>query len=184
VALKTIETERLTLRAVEPDLDLDAFAPFMADPEVVRFIGGTTLTRDETADRLAAYRARFEQDGFGIFALVRRDDGVIVGRCGLLVWQLPEWTITTEAEASGAAELELGWALGRPYWSNGYATEAAAAVRDWTFGELGRKRLISLIAEENAASAAVAGRLGMTVEGTVPLHGLIVAVWSLAAPRG
>jgi RimJ/RimL family protein N-acetyltransferase len=180
VPLTSLETERLTLRPVEPDVDLDAFATFMADPEVVRFIGGATLTRDETAERLAAYRARFERDGFGIFALVRRDDGVIVGRCGLLVWQLPEWAITTEAEAAGPTELELGWTLGRPYWGNGYATEAARAVRDWTFDGLGRMRLISLIADENTASAAVASRLGMAVEGTAHLHAVTVSIWSLA----
>jgi RimJ/RimL family protein N-acetyltransferase len=179
MALPTIVTSRLTLRPVEPG-DLDAFAEYMADPEVVRFISDRTLTRDETVERMAAWRVRFERDGFGQFALERREDALVVGRCGLLVWQLPEWTITTMSEASGPRELELGWMLGRAHWGHGYATEAATAVRDFTLQTLGRSRLISLIAVANTRSASVARRLGMTVEGLTRMHDLDVEIWSLA----
>jgi RimJ/RimL family protein N-acetyltransferase len=176
-----LETERLSMRPVEA-ADADAFAPYLADPEVVRFIGGQTLSRPEVDDRVALWRRRFDLDGFGHFALVRRADGVVVGRCGLLVWQLPGWEVTTRSEAVEPYELELGWMLGREHWGRGYATEAARAVVELTFGPLGRTRLISLIAEENVASAAVARRLGMAVEGEARLHDLRVEIWSLAAP--
>ena len=179
--LVRLETERLMLRPVEPS-DLDAFATYLADPEVVRFIGGETLSREGTTERMAVWRGRFERDGFGQFALERREDGLVVGRCGLLVWQLPEWTITTESEAKDPYELELGWMLGREHWGHGYATEAARAVRAYTFGALGRRRLISLIAVENRGSAAVAARIGMTVEGSIRMHDLDCEIWSVAAP--
>ncbi len=175
-----LETDRLTLRAFEP-ADADAFAPFLADPEVVRFLGGATMTPPEVAERVAAWRRRFDLDGFGHFALVRREDGRIVGRCGLLVWQLPGWTATTRVEASEPYEVEIGWTLGREYWGRGYATEAALAVREHAFGELGLRRLISLIAEENVASAAVAGRLGMVAGGEAHVQGMRVRIWSLGA---
>jgi RimJ/RimL family protein N-acetyltransferase len=175
----TLETERLLLRPIDESA-LDGFAPFMADPEVVRFIGGQTFERDEVEFRLGVMRKRFERDGFGQFLVVRRDDGEVLGRCGFLVWNVPEWTITTRADAVGDYEIELGWMLGRQFWGHGYATEAALALRDYAFGDLGLERLISLIAVENVASAAVAGRLAMGIEGQTSLHGMRVNIWSLA----
>jgi RimJ/RimL family protein N-acetyltransferase len=179
VAPESLETARLTLRPCEPG-DLDAFASMMGDPEVVRFLGGRTLDRAETAERLKLWRERFDRDGFGAFAVVRREDRAIVGRCGLLVWELPDWTTTTAAEAVGPYEVEVGWVLGRPYWGSGYATEAAHAVVDFARSTLRRKRLISLIDPANDASAAVARRLGMTVEGSAKVPGGAVDVWALA----
>jgi RimJ/RimL family protein N-acetyltransferase len=178
--LPVLETQRLILRPIDESV-LDAFAPFMADPEVVQFIGGQTFDRDEVERRLVAMSERFEADGFGQFALTRRNDGRVVGRCGLLVWNIPAWTITTRAAAEGQCEIELGWMLGREFWGNGYATEAARAVMEFSFGELGLGRLISLIAQANVASAAVAKRLGMTVEGETRIHDLRVDIWSTAS---
>ena len=172
-----LETERLLLRPIEP-ADVDAFAPYMADPEIVRFIGGEMLSRDQVVKRLALWRRRFDTDGFGPLALVRREDGCVVGRCSLLVWQVPEWETTTAAEATGPWELELGWILGREHWGRGYATEAGRAVAGFAFEQLERDRLISLIAEKNTRSAAVAQRLGMTVEGETWLHDMRVLIWS------
>ena len=62
---------------------------------------------------------------------------------------------------------ELTWALAYEHWGKGYATEAAAAVRDW----FGRAGLISLIAPDNARSQRVAERLGATTGETVELPG-------------
>jgi ribosomal-protein-alanine N-acetyltransferase len=177
-----LETERLLLSPIDEGA-LDAFEVFMADPEVVRFIGGQTFDRAEVEVRLAAMRGRFEQDGFGQFVLVRREDGRVLGRCGFLVWNIPEWTITTRADAVGDYEIEVGWMLGREFWGNGYATEAAVAVRDYAFSALELERLISLIAAENVASAAVAKRLGMEIEGETRLHDMQVHIWSLARER-
>jgi RimJ/RimL family protein N-acetyltransferase len=174
-----LETERLILKPID-ETSLDAFEVFMADPEVMRFIGGETLERDEVEIRLGLMRERFERDGFGHFVLTRKDDGRIVGRAGLLVWNVPEWTITTRAEAQGEYEIEMGWTLGREFWGNGYATEAARAIQEFAFGELGLDRLISLIAPANVASAAVATRLGMEVEGEAELPKVTVQIWSLA----
>ncbi|HWB23066.1 MAG TPA: GNAT family N-acetyltransferase [Gaiellaceae bacterium] len=177
-----LETERLTLTPID-ESSLDAFAVFMADPEVMRFIGGETLDRNEVEIRLGMMRERFERDGFGHFVLTRKADGRIVGRAGLLVWTVPEWTITTRAEAQGDYEIELGWTLGREFWGHGYATEAARAIQEFAFGELGLDRLISLIDPENVASVAVARRLGMEIEGAVELPKATVQVWATRPVR-
>jgi RimJ/RimL family protein N-acetyltransferase len=159
-----LATARLRLRPLEPE-DLDALAPFYADPEVMRYIGtGATMNRDEAARSLERMIGNFETDGFGQLAVVREEDGVLVGRCGLLVWQLDDWTPTSASAATGPTELEVGYMLGRPFWGRGYATEAAAAVRDFALGDLVAERLIALIRPGNVASERVAEKLGMRYE--------------------
>ena len=92
----------------------------------------------------------WEVDGFGQFALERKEDGAVVGRCGFLVWDAETLTPTTETEAARPTELEVGYALASPYWGNGYATEAATAVRDQALGSMDRERLIAFIRPGNA----------------------------------
>jgi RimJ/RimL family protein N-acetyltransferase len=67
--------------------------------------------------------------------------------------------------------VEIGYRLRRSSWGNGYATEAARAVRDYAFTVRGRKRLIALIDPSNAASLRVAEKIGMHYEKDVLLKG-------------
>jgi RimJ/RimL family protein N-acetyltransferase len=168
-----LETDRLILRPPRQS-DLDSFAPFHTDPEVMEFIGGVA-SRDETVVRLDLMIERWRADGFGDCVIERRQDGVVVGRCGLLVWDPVGWLPGTRAEFGVRWELELGWMLGRPYWGNGYAIEAAAAIRALALAELRPQRLISLIHAENARSLAVAARLGTHVEGEALVRGQVAA---------
>jgi RimJ/RimL family protein N-acetyltransferase len=151
-------TERLRLRPPREN-DLDAYARFYADPEVMRFIGGKPRTRAESNEALRSMVQRYEIDGFGMLTVERLDDGVVVGRAGLNVWDARAWRFGTRAELGEHAEIELAWTLGREHWGRGYATEAARAVRDWTFDELRLKHLISLVHPENTASIRVVERL-------------------------
>jgi RimJ/RimL family protein N-acetyltransferase len=165
-----LETERLLLRAPVQD-DAEALAPMYADPDVMRYVGdGRPLTRAETERSVRRMIQRWEADGFGLFTTVRRDDDEVIGRVGLLVWNADTWEPTTRAEASnGRTEVEVGYTLGRDYWGQGYATEAAAAVRDYALRELGADRLIALIIHGNTASENVARKLGLAYERDVKL---------------
>jgi ribosomal-protein-alanine N-acetyltransferase len=96
-------------------------------------------------------------------------DGRWLGRTGILVWDSRTWTHTTFAEAGEDAQPELGWALAREHWGMGYATEAAGAVREWAYDDLGVGRLISLIAPANVRSQRLAERLGCAPGETVRL---------------
>jgi RimJ/RimL family protein N-acetyltransferase len=69
--------------------------------------------------------------------------------------------------------------LGRDWWGRGYATEAANAAMDWGFATTGFDRLISLIDPANAASIAVAERLGETLDGETDLLGHRVLVYAI-----
>jgi RimJ/RimL family protein N-acetyltransferase len=164
-----LETERLVLRPLALD-DLDAIASFYADPEVMRYIGaGEPVGREDAKASLAWMIRTFDLDGFGQLAVTRKEDHTLVGRCGLLVWQTDGWVSTSLAEAKGETEFEVGYTLGRPYWGEGYATEAATAVRDHALNELGAVRLIALIRPGNVASERVAEKLGMRFERQVEL---------------
>jgi RimJ/RimL family protein N-acetyltransferase len=165
-----LETDRLLLRAPVPE-DADALAPMYADPEVMRYVGdGRTLTRGETERSVRRMIERWEADGFGLFTTVRKKDEVVIGRVGLLVWNTETWKPTTRAAApNGPTEVEVGYTLGRAYWGQGFATEAAGAVRDFALDELGADRLIALIIQGNMASENVARKLGLQHERNIML---------------
>jgi RimJ/RimL family protein N-acetyltransferase len=174
-----LETERLLLRPLSLD-DLDVFASFYSDPEVMRYLGaGRTLSREETEQSLKRMLHGLEADGFGQLAVEQKEDGALVGRCGFLVWDAETLTPTTEAEATGLTELEVGYALGRPYWGRGYATEAASAMRDQALGPMGRERLIAFIRPDNVRSRRVAEKLGMRHERDVQLMDLPAQLFAL-----
>jgi RimJ/RimL family protein N-acetyltransferase len=151
--------------------DAEVLAPMYADPEVMRYVGdGRPLTRAETERSVKRMIQRWEADGFGLFTTVRQEDGAVIGRVGLLVWNADTWEPTTRAESeNGRTEVEVGYTLGRDYWGQGYATEAAGAVRDYALRELGADRLIALIIHGNTASENVARKLGLRYERDVML---------------
>jgi len=160
---KTLETERLVLRPPVPE-DAEPLAPMYSDPEVMRYLGdGRTLTPEETERSVQRMIEGWKADGFGLYTTVRKEDDLVIGRVGLILWDPKTWQ-TTRADAEGPKELEVGYTIGRPYWGNGYATEAAGAARDFALGELGARRLIAMIIHGNDASENVARKLGFEYE--------------------
>jgi RimJ/RimL family protein N-acetyltransferase len=141
----------------------------LGNPEVMRFLGGETVPAEDVPAAVQKWIDRWELNGVGPFVLERRNDGTFVGRAGILVWDTRTWTQGSFAAAGQHAQPEIGWALARAHWGNGYATEAALAVRDWARRERGFDRLISLIAPDNVASQRVAERLGAQPTETVDL---------------
>jgi RimJ/RimL family protein N-acetyltransferase len=163
-----IETARLLLRPLSAG-DLDALVLVYADPEVMRYIGpGVPLQPDE-ARRLLERRIRdYDRQGYGVLAVVERDSGAVIGRCGLIHWEI-----------DGRDELEVGYILARSAWGRGYATEAATAVRDFALARLARRRLIALIRDGNAASMRVAEKLGMVHERDIDFHAATTHLYAL-----
>ena len=163
-----IETPRLLLRPIEA-ADFDAFTAIYADPEVTRFIGqGSALTPEAVADLLERRMKDYERQGYGVLAVVEKATGRLIGRCGLVHWEI-----------DGRDELEVGYIFARSAWGRGYATEAARAVRGLALGPLRRRRLISLIRYGNEASVRVAEKLGMTHERDVDFQGQVARLFSL-----
>ncbi|MCA8942817.1 MAG: GNAT family N-acetyltransferase [Planctomycetes bacterium] len=161
-----LETERLILRALRQD-DLDAYASFVADPEVTRFLGdGRTLDRAQSWRQIAMFLGHWELRGFGMWGVELRSTGEFVGRVGL-------------HEPEGWPGTEVGWLIGPPHQGNGYATESGRAAIEFAWRELGRSHLLSLIRPENVASIRVAERLGARFDRRIEMGGLPVAVFRL-----
>ena len=164
-----IETPRLLLRKPVYEDGLAA-VDLYGDPVAMEFLGGVhPRVAADPGFVVGAWLKRWEDNDCGPFSIVRRIDGRWLGRVGILVWDARTWTHTTFAEAGDDAQPELGWALARAHWGQGYATEAATAVREWAYDERGIGRLISLIAPANVRSQRLAERLGCTLGETVEL---------------
>lgn len=148
-----LQTERLVLRDKRAS-DLDFIASLFADPQVMRFIGdGRTYARDEMEARfvrvLEIERTLGHERWNAFKILERKEDGAPIGQAGML-----------RCEIDGVPEVEIGWWLAPPAWGRGYATEAALALRDFAFAELGLEQLSIVLLPENERSAAVARRIG------------------------
>lgn len=173
-----LETERLVLRKPEPG-DVDAYAEIWSDPEVVRFLGGRTLSREEAESGIGRMLGQWDRHGVGLFSVIRKEDERLIGRVGYLLWDPERWANAMHEELEEPLELEIGWVVASAFWNKGYATEAAIACRDNAFGPLGRDRVISLIAAENVASIRVAEKIGERYERDVEISVGPVGVYSL-----
>jgi RimJ/RimL family protein N-acetyltransferase len=180
-----LETERLLLRVPE-ERDVDGYLEIYSDPEVMRFLGGGTSRREDVVAIVERMRRHWERHEVGLFSVVRTDDERLLGRVGFLLWHPVRWVNAMREDLDGELELEIGWTLGSEHWSRGYATEAAAACRDLALGELGWKRIVSLIARDNAASIRVAEKIGETYERDVERPDLdyLIGLWSLGGRVG
>jgi [ribosomal protein S5]-alanine N-acetyltransferase len=148
--LPLLESSRLTLREFEAD-DLDALAGVLSDPETMRFYPAP-LDRTEVAEWIERNRRRYEKDGVGLWAMVLKSSGELIGDCGLVRQFVDE-----------GEEVEIGYHVRKDLWRQGLATEASRACRDYGFARLPVERLISLIRRENAPSRRVAEKHGMAV---------------------
>jgi ribosomal-protein-alanine N-acetyltransferase len=151
--LPTIGTERLELRALSESDVPDLFAVF-SDPNVMKYRDGLLMT---TAADAAAYLAQIDQ-GFRSrelfeWGISNRTTGAIVGTCTLLNLS----TIHSRGE--------IGFALGKPYWGQGLATEAVKALISFAFVKLDLRRLEADVDPRNVRSLTLLERLGFQREG-------------------
>lgn len=146
---KSLETKRLLLRPML-ETDLDALHLIFTDPKVMASFGAGLFNRDQMQRWLQRNLAHQAQFGYGLFAVLLKTDGTLIGDCGL-----------EQMEVGGRSIAELGYDVRSDYWSQGFATEAALAVRDYAFEVLQLPQLISLIRVGNLASKRVAEKVGM-----------------------
>lgn len=141
------------LRDKRPN-DFDFVASLCSDENVMRWIGdGRTLAREETEARFFGVLNIEDEPGHerwdAFKILERKADGVSIGQAGML-----------RCAIDGIPAIEIGWWLAPFAWGQGYATEAALALRDFAFGELGLDQLNIVLQAQNVRSVAVARRIG------------------------
>ncbi|MEU9646624.1 GNAT family N-acetyltransferase [Streptomyces sp. NPDC048188] len=167
-----IRTPRLVLRRWLDD-DLVPLSEIHADPVVMRSIGdGTPRSMEQTAEDIEAWEEEWDDEGFGIFAVELLGSGELAGAVGLSVAGAPD-------EAAG--QVAISWRLGRVFWGQGYASEAAHAALEFALQDRGLDRVIAVLRTGDSASAGVADKLGMQAEGTAlhPVHGHDLTVFGI-----
>ncbi len=145
------ETDRLLLRDWQ-DSDWEPFWQATNTPAVMEWLGGVCddAKRSAAQQRLLTYQ---QDHGHTFWAVERRDDGVILGFCGLK---------RSNQQGGPLGEMEVGWRLREDAWGHGYAKEAAAAALDIAFKRFEVDQVIALTVAPNSASWGLMKRLGMT----------------------
>jgi RimJ/RimL family protein N-acetyltransferase len=149
-----IRTERLIMRRWR-DSDREPFAELNGDAETMEFFPSTM---DRAASDAFVHRieARFDLQGYGLWALELAATGEFIGYTGLN--PMPEGV-------PGSGGMEVGWRLRKQFWHHGYATEAARAAVAVGFSGAGLPEIWSITAILNEPSQAVMRRLGMSEHG-------------------
>ncbi|MFC9330761.1 GNAT family N-acetyltransferase [Kitasatospora sp. NPDC057015] len=146
-----IHTPRLVLRRWTDD-DLVPMAEINADPVVMRLIGdGTVLDLEQTAEAIERWEEEWDEEGFGLFAVELLASGELAGCVGLTV---PDFL----------GEVAVSWRLGRAYWGQGYASEAAHAALEFALEDRGLDRVLAVVRVGDAASQSVLDKLGMELD--------------------
>ena len=149
-----ITTERLVLREFGED-DWRAVLEYQRDPLYLRYYPWEDRSEADARAFVEMFcewqweqpRRRFQ------LAVVHQENGELIGNCGIRRKPKNDW------------EADIGYELSPRYWGCGYATEAARAMVDFGFRELGLQRISSWCIADNVASARVLERLGFTQEG-------------------
>jgi RimJ/RimL family protein N-acetyltransferase len=146
-----LETGRLRLREFIPQ-DADALEALLGDPVAMQYYPAA-LDRQGVEAWIARNLERYRRDGHGLWAMLLKNSGELVGDCGC-----------TLQEVEGKNEVEVGYHVRRDLWGNGYATEAAQACMEYAFTKLGARRVISMIRPGNLQSIRVAEKNRLTCE--------------------
>jgi ribosomal-protein-alanine N-acetyltransferase len=165
--MPSVETARLVLRPFIR-ADIAALAPIYGDPEVMRYMRTGHPTPAERISFIIDYYIRYWQEHpFGLWAVERRDDGALIGQCGLF-------------HLDNTPEVEVAYLLARDAWGQGYAPEAAAATLRYGFETAGLDRIVAVVRPQNIASQRVLEKIGLRFERVARYYELDVRYYGLA----
>ncbi len=149
---KMIETERLILREFSTK-DAPFILALVNDPDWLKFIGDRGV---RTLDDARVYikdklKKSYQEFGFGMWLVDRKEDSASLGMCGLL-------------KRNYLDDLDIGFGFLPAFRGQGYALEAASAVMEYGKNELGLERLLAFVLVGNQKSVKLLERLGMQYE--------------------
>ena len=152
-SLPTLVGARILLRGLTEE-DVPSLFEIFSNPEVMRYWSRPPFTAkaDAVAYLEEALRG-FESKTLFQWGVARRGDNSLIGTCTL-------WHLDPQNRRA-----EIGFVLGREHWGHGFMTEGLIALIDFSFAELGLRRLEADVDPENAPSIALLERLGFEYEG-------------------
>ena len=143
-----LETPRLQLREMSL-ADMQPLAVILQDERVMYAYNGA-FSEEETLAWMQKQLRRYREFGFGLWAVLKRDTGEMIGQCGIMMQEYRNTQVP-----------EIGYLFAYKHWHQGYATEAAIACREYGFNTLHFDALYSIIRDTNIPSQNVALRNGM-----------------------
>jgi RimJ/RimL family protein N-acetyltransferase len=158
-----IETSRLRLRQFIPD-DFDDLFRLYSDMEVMKYL--SPRTKEQTQASLNKHIQHWQQHNLGMWAVVDKDNGKIIGRCGL-------------GFLDNTPEVELGYVFDKSYWNIGIGTEAAIATLKYGFEEVKLNRIVAIAHPQNIASVRVIQKVGMKYEKNARFYNVDVVYYAV-----
>lgn len=132
--------------------DIDDMQKIFTDKNVMKSFNLQSFSREQM--KKWVYRNLNHQNkyGYGLFSVILKSNQELIGDCGL-----------EHTEFEGKPCVEIGYDFLSKYWNQGYATEAAKAVRDHAIEKLNidPKSMCSFIRKDNRASQRVSEKIGM-----------------------
>lgn len=129
--------------------DFNALYEILSDQETMRHYPAP-FDADHVRRWIVWNQQNYQTYGFGLWAVVLKETGGLIGDCGLTV-----------QEIDGTRLPEIGYHIHKAYWRRGFGSEAARAVRDWAFENTTYDCLYSFMKYTNIGSYSVALANGM-----------------------
>jgi len=152
--MQIAETERLILREFTPD-DAGELYRIFSDAETMRF---QVVPENYSVEVERYYLGKhiekyYDTVGFGLWAVILKENNRLIGRCGLVRQSL-----------EGGVEIEVSYLIEREFWNQGFASEAASAALEIGFEKYNFQKIVAFIDPRNTASVRVAEKMGLRFE--------------------
>lgn len=142
-----LETDRCIIRESTVE-DVDAFYEIYGEPSVTRYMENLFADRAEEIAYMESYREHvYAYYGYGMWTVVEKESGRIIGRAGL-------------SHREGYEDAELGFVIGVPWQHQGFAYEVCSAIVQYGVENLGFTSMQALTAPDNEASKKLCTKLG------------------------
>jgi [ribosomal protein S5]-alanine N-acetyltransferase len=151
--LPTLETERLLLRKITLD-DVEGMFSYASNDEVTKYVTWDThRSLADTKQYIEFVLSRYENKQIAPWGIESKETKEFIGTIDFVWWQ------------PAHQKAEIGYVISDKYWGKGIATEASKKLIQFGFEEMDLVRIQAICFVENAASARVLEKVGMTFEG-------------------
>lgn len=148
--MKSINTSRLILRPLN-HCDLEELCMLQSDPDVMKYIGHGIRTTEEVKATLDLCITHQTQLGFGLYAVLDKENKAFIGRAGIIRLGLD----------LSAKDVELAFAFKTTYWNQGYGYEVAKSLLDNWFDNPNQHKVVAFARMENEPCVKLLKKLGM-----------------------